>query len=49
VLVARNISGGRVSVIGLRLPEDDVTTVPPTRVEAFRRKFADMWSSVAGT
>jgi len=48
VLVARSISGGRVSVVGLRLPEDDETTAPLTRLEAFRHKFADMWSSVAG-
>ncbi|MBR0753141.1 potassium/proton antiporter [Bradyrhizobium jicamae] len=48
VLVARNISGGRVSVIGLRLPEDEEVVVPQTRMQAFRRKLADIWVSVAG-
>ena len=48
VLIARSISGGRVSVVGLRLPEDDETTMPLTRLEAFKRKLADLWSSVAG-
>ena len=32
VLVARSISGGRVSVVGLRLPEDEEAAVPLTRV-----------------
>jgi potassium/hydrogen antiporter len=48
VLVARSISGGRVNVIGLRLPEDEEAAVPLTRVQAFRRKLAEIWSSVAG-
>jgi hypothetical protein len=48
VLVARSISGGRVNVVGLRLPEDEEQAVPPTRWQAFRRKLADVWSSVAG-
>jgi cell volume regulation protein A len=48
VLVARSISGGRVSVVGLRLPEDEEEVVPLTRWQAFRRKLADVWSSVAG-
>jgi len=48
VLVARNISGGRVSVIGLRLPEDDEEAVPLTRGQKVKRKLADVWSQVAG-
>ena len=48
VLVARSISGGRVNVVGLRLPEDEEQAVPLTRWQAFRRKLADVWSSVAG-
>lgn len=48
VLVARSISGGRVSVVGLRLPEDEEQAVPLTRRQAFRRKLSDIWSSVAG-
>jgi cell volume regulation protein A len=35
-------------VVGLRLPEDEDATVPLTRWQAFRRKLADIWSSVAG-
>src|SRR3954449_4695861 len=42
VLVARSISGGRVSVVGLRLPEDEEEVVPLTRWQAFRRKLADV-------
>ena len=48
VLVARSISGGRVNVVGLRLPEDEEQAVPLTRMQAFRRKLAEIWSSVAG-
>jgi cell volume regulation protein A len=48
VLVARSISGGRVSVVGLRLPEDEEAAVPLTRAQKFRRKLAEIWSSVAG-
>ncbi|MBR1278659.1 potassium/proton antiporter [Bradyrhizobium sp. AUGA SZCCT0283] len=48
VLVARSISGGRVSVVGLRLPEDEEQAAPPTRRQKFRRKLAEIWSSVAG-
>jgi len=48
VLVARSISGGRVSVVGLRLPEDEEQAVPLTRRQKFRRKLSDIWSSVAG-
>ncbi|KRR29467.1 potassium/proton antiporter [Bradyrhizobium retamae] len=48
VLVARNISGGRVNVVGLRLPEDEEKVVPLTSWQAFKRKLAEIWSSVAG-
>lgn len=48
VLVARSISGGRVNVVGLRLPEDDEPPPPLTRVETYRRKLAELWSQVAG-
>src|SRR3954452_18666479 len=48
VLVARSISGGRVSVVGLRLPEDEEAAVPLTRMQQAKRKLADIWSSVAG-
>jgi cell volume regulation protein A len=48
VLVARSIGGGRVNVVGLRLPEDEEETVPQTRAQKFKRKLAEIWSSVAG-
>jgi cell volume regulation protein A len=48
VLVARSISGGRVNVVGLRLPEDDEQPVLPTRRESLKRKLAELWTSVAG-
>jgi len=48
VLVARSISGGRVNVIGLRLPEDEEGAAPLTRLGAWRRKLSEFWSSVAG-
>ncbi|WP_342708340.1 potassium/proton antiporter [Bradyrhizobium sp. B124] len=48
VLVARSISGGRVNVVGLRLPEEDEEVVPQTRMQTVRRKLADIWASVAG-
>jgi cell volume regulation protein A len=48
VLVARNISGGRVNVVGLRLPEEEEHAAPLTRVQTFKRKLADLWSQVAG-
>jgi cell volume regulation protein A len=48
VLVARSISGGRVNVVGLRLPEDEEEIVQLTRRQKARRKLADIWSSVAG-
>ena len=48
VLVARSISGGRVSVVGLRLPEDEEEVVLLTRWQKARRKLAEIWASVAG-
>jgi len=48
VLVARSISGGRVNVVGLRLPEEEEVKVPATRMQSFRRKLADVWAQVAG-
>ncbi|HEV7634721.1 MAG TPA: transporter associated domain-containing protein, partial [Bradyrhizobium sp.] len=48
VLVARNLSGGRVNVIGLRLPEDEEKAVLPTRIAALKRRLGELWSSVAG-
>jgi potassium/hydrogen antiporter len=47
-LVARSISGGRVNVVGLRLPEDEEATVPETRAASLKRRLSEMWSSVAG-
>ncbi|VIO66528.1 K(+)/H(+) antiporter NhaP2 [Bradyrhizobium ivorense] len=48
VLVARNISGGRVNVVGLRLPEEEEAAAPLTRMQMVKRKLADIWTSVAG-
>jgi potassium/hydrogen antiporter len=48
VLVARSISGGRVNVVGLRLPEEEEETAPLTRLGWLKRKLSEMWSSVAG-
>ena len=48
VLVARNLSGGRVNVVGLRLPEDEDKVEPLTRMQSFKRKLAELWTSVAG-
>ena len=48
VLVARSISGGRVNVVGLRLPEEEEEKVPHTRIQGLRRKLADVWAQVAG-
>jgi hypothetical protein len=41
-------SGGRVNVVGLRLPEEEEEKTPPTRMAAFRRKLSELWSQVAG-
>src|ERR1700744_3817236 len=48
VLVARSISGGRVNVIGLRLPEDAEETEPGSGLDRLKQKLASFWSSVAG-
>ena len=48
VLVARSISGGRVSIVGLRLPEDEDDIPPSTRIGNFKRKLGELWTSVAG-
>jgi potassium/hydrogen antiporter len=48
VLVARSIGGGRVSVVGLRLPEDEEEDLPLTRMASLRQELSRMWSSVAG-
>lgn len=49
VLVARSLGGGRVNVIGLRLPEDDeAPRPPPTRRQTLKRKLKAIWASVAG-
>ncbi|WJR77986.1 potassium/proton antiporter [Bradyrhizobium sp. NP1] len=48
VLVARSLGGGRVNVVGLRLPEDEEARKPETRMQMYRRKLADLWASVAG-
>ena len=48
VLVARSISGGRVNVVGLRLPEDEEEPGPSTRLASLKRKLSEIWASVAG-
>jgi cell volume regulation protein A len=47
VLVARNISQGRVNVVGLRLPEDEEKRPPLTWTEMLRQKVSKAWSSIA--
>ncbi len=47
VLVARNISGNRVNVVGLRLPEDeDEPALPQTKAVKVRSALWRAWSSV---
>ena len=49
VLVARNIGGGRVNVVGLRLPEDeDDVKPPPTRRADIKRRLEKAWASLSG-
>jgi cell volume regulation protein A len=48
VLVARAISGGRVNVVGLRLPEEEEPAPPTTRLHTLKRKLAELWTSVSG-
>jgi cell volume regulation protein A len=48
-LVARSISGGRVSIVGLRLPDDEsAPQAPPTRIDWLKRRLSNVWGSVAG-
>src|SRR6201994_666326 len=48
VLVARSLGGGRVNVVGLRLPEDEEDVAPETRMAKFKRKLARVWAAGAG-
>jgi cell volume regulation protein A len=48
VLVARSIGGDRVSVVGLRLPEEEEDVAPPGRLQSVKNKLAELWASVAG-
>jgi len=48
VLVARNLSGGRVNVVGLRLPEEEEKAAPVTRMQSLKRRLGELWTSVAG-
>ena len=49
VLVARSIGGGRVNVVGLRLPEDEDHPAPPlTRKAKFKRKLSKTWDALSG-
>ncbi|MCB1412228.1 MAG: potassium/proton antiporter [Xanthobacteraceae bacterium] len=48
ILVARSISGGRVNVVGLRLPEDEETAQPRSRLATVKGRLSRLWSSLAG-
>ncbi|RED27999.1 potassium/proton antiporter (CPA1 family) [Rhodopseudomonas thermotolerans] len=48
VLVARSLGGGRVNVVGLRLPEDEDEAPPPTRFAKLKAKLSEIWSLLAG-
>jgi cell volume regulation protein A len=48
VLVARSISGGRVNIVGLRLPEDEEKAATLTRMQSLKRRLGELWISVAG-
>ncbi|NEW99548.1 potassium/proton antiporter [Rhodopseudomonas sp. BR0G17] len=48
VLVARSLGGGRVNVVGLRLPEEEDEAPPPTRLTKLKSKLSDVWSAIAG-
>lgn len=49
VMIARSIGGGRVNLVGLRLPEDEPELQPPpTRTARFRKRLNEGWSSIAG-
>jgi cell volume regulation protein A len=48
-LVARSLGGGRVNVVGLRLPEDEEPAAPKlTPAAAFRARLKRIWASLAG-
>src|SRR5205085_2719232 len=47
-LVARSISGGRVNVVGLRLPEDEAKAAAQARMQSLKRRLGELWTSVAG-
>ena len=48
VLVVRSLSGDRVNVIGLRLPEEEDEVVSRTWIKSLKNKLAEFWTSVAG-
>ena len=48
VLVARSLGGGRVNVVGLRLPEEEDEAPAQTRMQRLKRRLADVWAQVAG-
>jgi len=48
VLVARSLGGGRINVVGLRLPEDEDDTPPPTRLSRLKTRLAEVWSLLSG-
>ncbi|MCP9628125.1 potassium/proton antiporter [Rhodopseudomonas palustris] len=48
VLVARSLGGGRVNVVGLRLPEDEDDAPPPSRRQRLQRKLSNVWSALSG-
>ncbi|QLH69604.1 potassium/proton antiporter [Rhodopseudomonas palustris] len=48
VLVARSLGGGRVNVVGLRLPEEEDEAPTPTRLTKVRTKLSEVWSLLAG-
>ncbi|MCG6206645.1 potassium/proton antiporter [Rhodopseudomonas sp. HC1] len=47
VLVARSLGGGRVNVVGLRLPEDE-DDAPPTRAQKLKRELSKVWTALSG-
>jgi cell volume regulation protein A len=47
-LVVRSIGGGRVNIVGLRLPEDEEPTPKLTRRQAMLRRLAAVWASLSG-
>lgn len=47
ILVVRNIGGGRVNVVGLRLPEDENLPIEPLRATvAWRQRLRNAWHAV---